>query len=121
MIYTETHWNTLTRSPRFQFLFEIAMLIGTAQSQNKAPRGERDWDRITTDFKSIYGRAKHLYCDVRALRDPDHTNFLKNYKLSFRTNDYGGGVIDGGVADVEKKKNSKVLGAIYKITRKDEK
>ena len=76
MIYTETHWNTLTRSPRFQFLFEIAMLIGTAQSQNKAPRGERDWDRITTDFKSIYGRAKHLYCDVRALRDPEHTDCL---------------------------------------------
>ena len=81
MIYTETHWNTLTRSPRFQFLFEIAMLISIAQSQNKAPRGERDWDRISNDFKSIYGRAKHLYCDVRALRDPEHIDFLKNYKM----------------------------------------
>tara|TARA_Y100000590_G_scaffold409020_1_gene500715 strand:+ start:794 stop:1234 length:441 start_codon:yes stop_codon:yes gene_type:complete len=46
---------------------------------------------------------------------------LKNYKLSFRTNKYAGGVIDGGVADIEKKKNSKVLGAIYKISKKDEK
>ncbi len=46
---------------------------------------------------------------------------LKNYKLSFRTNNYSGGVMDGGVADVEKKKNNKVLGAIYKISKKDEK
>ena len=76
MIYTEAHWNTLTRSPKFQFLFETAMLISIAQSQNKAPRGERDWDRITNDFKSIYSRAKYLYCDVRALRDPEHIDFL---------------------------------------------
>ena len=46
---------------------------------------------------------------------------LKNYKLSFRTNNYSGGVIDGGVADIEKKKKSRVLGAIYKISKKDEK
>ena len=46
---------------------------------------------------------------------------LKNYKLSFRTNNYSGGVIDGGVADIQKKKKSKVLGAIYKISKKDEK
>ena len=46
---------------------------------------------------------------------------LKNYKLSFRTNKYSGGVIDGGVADIEKKKKSRVLGAIYKISKKDEK
>ena len=41
---------------------------------------------------------------------------LKGYKLVF-THLYFG----GGVADVEKKKNSTVLGAIYKITKKDEK
>ena len=41
---------------------------------------------------------------------------LKGYKLVFRHLYYG-----GGVADVEKKKNSTVLGAIYKITKKDEK
>ena len=41
---------------------------------------------------------------------------LKGYKLVFRHLYYG-----GGVADVEKKKNSRVLGAIYKITKKDEK
>ena len=41
---------------------------------------------------------------------------LKGYKLVFRHLYYG-----GGVADVEKKKNSTVLGAIYKITIKDEK
>ena len=41
---------------------------------------------------------------------------LKGYKLVFRHMYYG-----GGVADVEKKKNSTVLGAIYKITKKDEK
>ena len=29
--------------------------------------------------------------------------------------------MEGGVADVERKKNSKVLGAIYKISKKDEK
>ena len=46
---------------------------------------------------------------------------LKNYKLSFRTNNYSGGVIDGGVADIEKKKKSRVLGAIYKISNKYEK
>ena len=41
---------------------------------------------------------------------------LKNYKLVFRNYFLG-----GGVADVEKKKNSSVLGAIYKISKKDEK
>jgi hypothetical protein len=34
MIYTEAHWNTLTRSPRFQFLFEIAMLVSIAQTKH---------------------------------------------------------------------------------------
>ncbi len=41
---------------------------------------------------------------------------LKNYKLFFRNNFLG-----GGVADVQKRKKSKVLGALYKITKKDEK
>ena len=41
---------------------------------------------------------------------------LKNYKLVFR-NYYLG----GGVADIQKNKNSTVLGAIYKISKKDEK
>ncbi len=40
---------------------------------------------------------------------------LQNYKLVFRNYFLG-----GGVADVEKKKNSSVLGAIYKISKKDE-
>ena len=46
---------------------------------------------------------------------------LNGYKLSFRNNYYGGGVLDGGVADIEKKQNGEVLGAIYKISKKDEK
>ena len=41
---------------------------------------------------------------------------LKNYKLVFRNFFLG-----GGVADVQKHKNSSVLGAIYKISKKDEK
>ena len=41
---------------------------------------------------------------------------LKNYKLTFRKKYYG-----GGVADIEKKKNSTVLGAIYNISKSDEK
>ena len=41
---------------------------------------------------------------------------LKNYKLFFRNFYFG-----GGVADVEKARNSSVLGAIYKISKKDEK
>ena len=41
---------------------------------------------------------------------------LKNYRLFFRNNFLG-----GGVADIEKRKNSKVLGALYKISKKDEK
>ena len=40
---------------------------------------------------------------------------LKNYKLVFRNYFLG-----GGVADVQKKNNSSVLGAIYKISKKDE-
>ena len=35
---------------------------------------------------------------------------LKNYKLSFRTNNYSGGVIDGGVADIQKKKKKQSSG-----------
>ncbi len=41
---------------------------------------------------------------------------LKNYKLFFRNYYFG-----GGVADVQKKRNSSVLGAIYKISKRDEK
>ena len=82
MIYTEEQWNTLERSNKFQFLFEVAMFIAVAQSQGKAPRGEREWDRINNDFPSIYGRAKHLWCDVRAIRDPEQVSFLKDYKLN---------------------------------------
>jgi hypothetical protein len=81
MIYTKEHWHTLKRSNRFQFLFEIAMLIAVAQSKGMAPRGEKAWDRISDDFESIYGKAKHLWCDVRAIRDPEHVSFLKNYKI----------------------------------------
>ena len=40
---------------------------------------------------------------------------LKNYKLVFRNYFLG-----GGVADVEKNNHSSVLGAIYKISKKDE-
>ena len=70
-----------------------------------------------------FGSNLHKKQMKRRCRDSKYIGCytLKNYKLSFRNNNYGGGVIDGGVADVEKKKNSKVLGAIYKITRKDEK
>ena len=41
---------------------------------------------------------------------------LKNYKLVFRNYFLG-----GGVADIQRDKNSTVLGAIYKISKKDEK
>ncbi len=41
---------------------------------------------------------------------------LKGYQLVFRNYYFG-----GGVADIQKKKNSYVLGAIYKITKSDEK
>ena len=41
---------------------------------------------------------------------------LNGYKMVFRNFFLG-----GGVADVEKKNNSSVLGALYKISKKDEK
>ena len=40
---------------------------------------------------------------------------LKNYKLYFRNSFLG-----GGVADVQKRKKSLVLGALYKISKRDE-
>ena len=83
MKYTEEHWNTLKRSNRFQLLFEIAVLISHAQSRGKAYYGERSWDRVEPNFRSIYNRAKYLYCDTRAIRDPDMVNFIKNYKINF--------------------------------------
>ena len=46
---------------------------------------------------------------------------LKNYKLSFRTGSYSRGIMKMGVADIEKKRNSKVLGEIYNISKRDEK
>ena len=46
---------------------------------------------------------------------------LKNYKLSFRTGSYSRGIMKMVVADIEKKRNSKVLGAIYNISKRDEK
>ena len=83
MLYTEKHWNTLKRSNRFSFLFELAVLISNAQSQGKAQRGERSWDKVEQNFQSVYGRAKYLYCDSRAIRDPEYVAFLKQYKLNF--------------------------------------
>lgn len=83
MLYTEAHWNTLKRSDRFVLLFELAMLISNAQSQDKAPKGERTWDKVDQNFQSVYGRAKYLYCDTRAIRDPEYVNFLKEYELNF--------------------------------------
>tara|TARA_B100002052_G_scaffold288715_1_gene305220 strand:+ start:622 stop:1062 length:441 start_codon:yes stop_codon:yes gene_type:complete len=70
-----------------------------------------------------FGSNLHKKQMKRRCRDSKYIGCytLKNYKLCFRTNNYGGGVIDGGVADIEKKKNSKVLGAIYNISKKDEK
>ena len=41
---------------------------------------------------------------------------LKNYRLFFRNNFLG-----GGVADIQRKNKSKVLGALYKISKRDEK
>ena len=41
---------------------------------------------------------------------------LKNYKLYFRDNFLG-----GGVADIQKRKKSQVLGALYRISKRDEK
>ena len=41
---------------------------------------------------------------------------LKGYKLAFRNFYFG-----GGVADIQKKRDSSVLGAIYRISKKDEK
>lgn len=83
MNYTEEHWTTLKRSDRFNFLFEIALLISNAQSQNKAPRGECEWDKVDKNFQSVYARAKYLYCGARAIRDPEYVSFLKNYKINF--------------------------------------
>lgn len=83
MKYTEEHWNTLKRSKRFDFLFELALLISNAQSLGKAHRGERTWDKIEKNFQSVYGKAKYLYCDTRAIRDPEYVSFLNEYKLNF--------------------------------------
>ena len=81
-MYTEEHWTTLKRSSRFDFLFEIALLIANAQSHDKARRGEEKWDKVEKNFQSVYGRAKYLYCDTRALRDSEHVSFLQNYKIN---------------------------------------
>lgn len=83
MIYTEEHWHTLDRSDRFQFVFELAMFIANAQSQGKAPIGEESWDIVKPNFKSVYARAKYLYCDARAIRDPEHIKFIQDYKINF--------------------------------------
>ena len=82
MIYTEEHWNSLKRSNRFNFLFEIALLIANAQSHNKTYRGERKWDKVEKNFQSVYGKAKYLFNDTRALRDPEHVMFLENYHVN---------------------------------------
>jgi hypothetical protein len=83
MIYTEEHWNTLKRSKRFDLLFELAMLISNAQSIGKVNRGESTWDKVEQNFQSVYGRAKYLYCDTRAIRDPEFVDFLDSYKVNF--------------------------------------
>ena len=56
-------------------------MIANAQSHDKARRGEEKWDKVEKNFQSVYGRAKYLYCDTRALRDPEHVSFLMDYKV----------------------------------------
>ena len=70
-----------------------------------------------------FGSNLHKKQMKRRCRDSKYIGCytLKNYKLSFRTGHYSKGQMKNGVADIEKKKNSKVLGAIYKISKKDEK
>jgi hypothetical protein len=83
MNYTEEQWNTLKRSKRFNTLFEIAMLISNAQSIGKAYHGERPWDKVEPNFRSVYSKAKYLFCDTRAIRDPEIIDYIKNYKINF--------------------------------------
>ena len=65
-----------------------------------------------------YGSNLHHQQMKRRCKDSKYVccHKLKNYKLAFRHFYYG-----GGVADVERKKNSTVLGAIYRISKRDEK
>jgi hypothetical protein len=82
-MFTEEHWHTLERSRRFESIFELAMLISNAQSQGKAHLGEEKWDHVEQNFKSVYGRAKYLFCGTRAMRDQEYIDFLKEYKINF--------------------------------------
>ena len=65
-----------------------------------------------------YGSNLHHKQMKRRCKDSKYIGCytLKNYKLAFRNFYYG-----GGVADIQKKKKSSVLGAIYKISKRDEK
>lgn len=83
MNYTEKHWSTLKRSKRFDQLFEIAMLISNAQSLGQAYHGERPWDKVEPNFRSVYNKAKYLFCDTRAIRDSKIIEYIKNYKTDF--------------------------------------
>ena len=70
-----------------------------------------------------FGSNLHKKQMKRRCRDSKYIGCytLKNYKLAFRTGHLSSGKLKSGVADVQKKKYSKVLGAIYKISKKDEK
>ena len=83
MLFTEEHWHTLKRSRRFESLFELAMLISNAQSTGKAYSGEESWHHVQQNFKSVYGRAKYLFCGIKAIRDQEHIDFLKQYNINF--------------------------------------
>ena len=65
-----------------------------------------------------YGSNLHHFQMKKRCKDSVYLkcHVLKNYKLHFRNNFLG-----GGVADIQKRKNHKVLGALYKISKKDEK
>ena len=79
MKYTEKHWTGLKRSKTFDFLLESAILICNSQQQQKSPMGDQHWDYNDGSWEGIYGKARNLYCDPRAIRDQELIKFYSNY------------------------------------------
>ena len=79
MKYTEEHWTGLKRSKTFDFLLESAILICNSQQQQKSPMGDQHWDHNDGSWEGIYGKARNLYCDPRAIRDQELIKFYNNY------------------------------------------
>ncbi len=56
---------------RLEFLRECAILISSAQSYGKAPKGESVWSIFDPDFTGVLNFANNIFAESRSVLNKD--------------------------------------------------